>query len=124
MRRLIDQGAPATLAISDSSQLLPAVLPDVVDVLPADALEDNEERADSRTVNSWLLRLNEVSAREMLEVQLVNSVAPFLLNSRLKTLLMRSPFAGDSSSTCRPSRASSAATRPCSTRTPTWRRPP
>ena len=29
----------------------------------------------------------------MLEVQLVNSVAPFLLNSRLKPLLMRSPFA-------------------------------
>ena len=46
-----------------------------------------------RTVNSWLLRLDEVSAPEMLEVQLVNSVAPFLLNSRLKPLLMRSPFA-------------------------------
>ncbi|MBC8137556.1 MAG: SDR family oxidoreductase [Fibrella sp.] len=29
----------------------------------------------------------------MLEVQLVNAVAPFLLNSRLKPLLMRSPFA-------------------------------
>jgi NAD(P)-dependent dehydrogenase (short-subunit alcohol dehydrogenase family) len=28
----------------------------------------------------------------MLEVQLVNSVAPFLLNSRLKPLLIRSPF--------------------------------
>ena len=93
VRRLIDQGAPATLAISDSSQLLPAVLPEVTDVLPADALEDNEERADSRTTNSWLLRLDDVSAREMLEVQLVNSVAPFLLNSRLKTLLVRSPFA-------------------------------
>lgn len=63
------------------------------DVLPAFGLEDNEERADSRSVNSWLLRLDQVSAPEMLEVQLVNSVAPFLLNSRLKPLLMRSPFA-------------------------------
>ena len=54
--------------------------------------EDNEERADSRTTNSWLLRLDDVSAPEMLEVQLVNSVAPFLLNSRLKALLMRSSF--------------------------------
>ena len=44
-------------------------------------------------MNSWLLRLDEVSAPEMLEVQLVNSVAPFLLNSRLKPLLMRAPFA-------------------------------
>ncbi len=92
-RRLVAQGAPSTLAISDSSQLLPAVLPAVTDVLPPDALHDNEERADARHVNSWLLRLDDVSAPEMLEVQLVNSVAPFLLNSRLKPLLMRSPFA-------------------------------
>jgi hypothetical protein len=55
-------------------------------------LEDNEERADSRNTNSWLLKLDEVSAPEMLEVQLVNSVAPFLLNSRLKELMLRSPF--------------------------------
>lgn len=91
-RRLVVQAAPSTLAISDSSVLLPAVLPGAVDILPADALEDNEERADSRLVNSWLLRLDQVSAPEMLEVQLVNAVAPFLLNSRLKPLLMRSPF--------------------------------
>lgn len=91
--RLVRQEAPSTLAISDSSALLPAVLPGAVDILPADALEDNEERADSRHINSWLLKLDEVSAPEMLEVQLVNSVAPFLLNSRLKPLLMRSPFA-------------------------------
>lgn len=92
-RQLVLQNAPSTLAVSDSSTFLPAVLPAVTDILPADALEDNEERADSRLVNSWLLRLDEVSAPEMLEVQLVNAVAPFLLNSRLKPLLMRSPFA-------------------------------
>ena len=92
-RALVLQGAPATFAITDTAALLPAVLPAVVDVLPVDALEDREERADSRTTNSWLLRLDEVSAPEMLEVQLVNSVAPFLLNSRLKALLKRSPFA-------------------------------
>jgi NAD(P)-dependent dehydrogenase (short-subunit alcohol dehydrogenase family) len=97
---LVRNEAPTTLAITDSAALLPAILPavrDVLpavrDVLPADALEDNEERADSRAVNSWLLRLDEVSAPEMLEVQLVNSVAPFVLNSRLKPLMMRSPFA-------------------------------
>ena len=87
-RSLVSQKAPSTLAISDSSALLPGVLPEVTDVLPADRLEDNEELADSRDMNSWLLRLDEVSAPEMLEVQLVNSVAPFLLNSRLKPLLM------------------------------------
>ncbi len=96
--QLVRQGAPSTLAISDSSALLPMAIAGSLetastDILPADRLEDNEERADSRNINSWLLRLDEVSAPEMLEVQLVNSVAPFLLNSRLKPLLMRSLFA-------------------------------
>ncbi|HLK58282.1 MAG TPA: SDR family oxidoreductase [Chthonomonadaceae bacterium] len=92
--RLVRQEAPLTLtSVAESSSLLPGVLPTVGDVLPVDALEDNEERADSRSVNSWLLRLDDVSAPEMLEVQLVNSVAPFVLNSRLKPLLMRSPCA-------------------------------
>jgi NAD(P)-dependent dehydrogenase (short-subunit alcohol dehydrogenase family) len=92
-QRLVRNDAPMTLSITDSTALLPAIVPAVRDVLPADALEDNEERADSRPINSWLLRLDEVSAPEMLEVQLVNSVAPFVLNSRLKPLMMRSPFA-------------------------------
>ncbi|MBC8136061.1 MAG: SDR family NAD(P)-dependent oxidoreductase, partial [Fibrella sp.] len=90
--RLVAQNAPVTTA-ADSISLLPAMASPAIDVLPANKWEDNEERADSRTTNSWLLRLDEVSAPEMLEVQLVNSVAPFLLNSRLKPLLMRSPFA-------------------------------
>ena len=91
-RNLVVQEAPSTLAVYDSSILLPAVLPGITDVLPLEKFEDNEERADSRDVNSWLLALEDVSAQEMLEVQLVNSVAPFLLNSRLKPLLLRSPF--------------------------------
>lgn len=90
VRALVIHESPPTTEIGDSTRLLPAVLPSVVDVLPANSMADNEELADSRNVNSWLLRLDEVSAPEMLEVQLVNSVAPFLLNSRLKPLLMKS----------------------------------
>ena len=92
-RRLVREAEPAPIALLAGAGAAQALIPNALDVLPADALEDNEERADSRTINSWLLRLDEVSAPEMLEVQLVNSVAPFLLNSRLKALLMRSPFA-------------------------------
>lgn len=46
---------------------------------------------DERPTNSWVLRLDEVSTVELLEVQLVNAVAPFLLNGQLKPLLLRSP---------------------------------
>jgi NAD(P)-dependent dehydrogenase (short-subunit alcohol dehydrogenase family) len=70
----------------------PELPPVALDTLPIDRLADHEERADSRDVNSWLLRLDEVSAPEMLEVQLVNTIAPFLLNGRLRSLLARSPF--------------------------------
>ncbi|BDI34296.1 oxidoreductase [Capsulimonas corticalis] len=48
---------------------------------------------DRRASNSWSLRLDEVETVEMLEVQLVNVTAPFVLNSRLKPLLLRSPHA-------------------------------
>ncbi len=90
-RQMVALQAPATLGVDDSSQLLPAVMPGVKDVLPADRLHDNEERADFRDVNSWLLPLESVSAQELLEVQLVNSTAPFILNARLKALLVKSP---------------------------------
>jgi NAD(P)-dependent dehydrogenase (short-subunit alcohol dehydrogenase family) len=90
--RLVHRSDPAALSLPAGAGAAQALIPAALDVLPVDALEDNEERADSRSVNSWLLRLDEVSALEMLEVQLVNSVAPFLLNSRLKPLMVRSEF--------------------------------
>jgi NAD(P)-dependent dehydrogenase (short-subunit alcohol dehydrogenase family) len=48
---------------------------------------------DKRPGNSWSQRLHEVSTLELLEVQLVNAVAPFMLTSRLKPALDRSPHA-------------------------------
>lgn len=74
--------------LSSATGLIP-----VADVLPLNELHDREERVDNRDINSWLLPLEEVSTRELLEVQLVNSIAPFILNARLKTLLARSPHA-------------------------------
>ena len=46
---------------------------------------------DLRGRNSWRLLLNEVSSVELLEVQLVNAIAPFLINARLKALMLRTP---------------------------------
>ena len=42
---------------------------------------------DLATTNSWTARLDEVDALEMLEVQLCNQIAPFLLVSRLRPSL-------------------------------------
>lgn len=43
--------------------------------------------------NSWTQRLSEIAPAEMVEVQVVNVMAPFLITSRLKDNLARSPFA-------------------------------
>lgn len=60
---------------------------------PAEIVDADGQPIDMRPTNSWALKLDEVDVIEMLEVQLINSTAPFMLNSRLKPLLLRSPFA-------------------------------
>jgi len=59
-------------------------------IFPAGQLDADLQQVDLREINSWRLGLADVSAIELLEVQLVNSVAPFILNARLKALMTRS----------------------------------
>jgi NAD(P)-dependent dehydrogenase (short-subunit alcohol dehydrogenase family) len=61
------------------------------DLFPPGALDADRQQVDLRAVNSWRLTLAEVSTPEMIEVQLVNAVAPFVLCARLKPLLLRAP---------------------------------
>jgi NAD(P)-dependent dehydrogenase (short-subunit alcohol dehydrogenase family) len=56
---------------------------------PAGRLDADLQQVDLRSVNSWRLSLSEVATAEMLEVHLVNAVAPFILCARLKPLLLR-----------------------------------
>ncbi|KCV69580.1 hypothetical protein H696_04002 [Fonticula alba] len=62
-------------------------------VFPAGALDINAQQVDLRKTNSWMMKLAEVSTPELIEVFTVNSVAPFVLNGRLRPLLERSPRA-------------------------------
>ena len=50
-------------------------------------LDQDLQQIDMRGRNSWRLLLAEVSTVELLEVQLVNAVAPFIINARLKPLM-------------------------------------
>jgi NAD(P)-dependent dehydrogenase (short-subunit alcohol dehydrogenase family) len=61
------------------------------DLFPAGALDADLQQVDLRAVNSWRLTLAEVKTPEMIEVQLVNAVAPFILCARLKPLMLRTP---------------------------------
>lgn len=63
------------------------------EAFPVGRLDADLQQVDLRTTNSWRHRLAEVSSAEMLEVQLVNAVAPFVLCSQLAPL-MRRDFTG------------------------------
>jgi NAD(P)-dependent dehydrogenase (short-subunit alcohol dehydrogenase family) len=61
------------------------------DLFPKGRLDQDLQQVDLRERNSWRLLLAEVSSVELLEVQLINAIAPFILNARLKALMLRSP---------------------------------
>ena len=69
--------------------LLPEDLATSGDLFPQGRLDQDLQQVDLRDRNSWRLTLAEVSSVELLETQLVNAVAPFVLNARLKPLMMR-----------------------------------
>ena len=60
-------------------------------LFPAGHYDEDRQQVDLREVNSWRLRMHEVETPELLEVQLVNAIAPYILNARLKPLLARTP---------------------------------
>ena len=60
-------------------------------LFPSGELDSDLQQVDLRSINSWRLKLADVSTVELLEVQLVNSIAPFILNARLKPLMLQVP---------------------------------
>jgi NAD(P)-dependent dehydrogenase (short-subunit alcohol dehydrogenase family) len=58
-------------------------------LFPEGKLDADLQQVDLRAVNTWRLTLSEVATAEMLEVHLVNAVAPFILNGKLKPLMLR-----------------------------------
>ena len=62
-------------------------------LFPANRFDEDRQQVDLREMNSWRLRLHEVETPELLEVQLVNAIAPYILNARLRPLMMRTPGA-------------------------------
>ena len=62
---------------------------DTQTVFPAGKLDADLQQVDLRNTNSWRLKLGEIPTSEMIEIQLVNAVAPFVLCNRLATMMKR-----------------------------------
>ncbi|MGY5353138.1 SDR family NAD(P)-dependent oxidoreductase [Wenyingzhuangia sp. IMCC45533] len=59
------------------------------EVFPEGELDADLQQVDLRKTNSWRLKIGEIETTEMVEVQLVNSVAPFVLINRLAELMKK-----------------------------------
>jgi len=71
--------------------LLPDELAAQKGLFPEGKLDQDLQQVDLRERNSWRLMMAEVPSVELLEVHLVNAIAPFILNARLKPLMLRTP---------------------------------
>lgn len=86
-------GVPGLTHAAALSQvpLLPDELAAQKDLFPEGKLDQDLQQVDLREQNSWRLTMAEVPSVELLEVQLVNAIAPFILNARLKALMLKTP---------------------------------
>jgi NAD(P)-dependent dehydrogenase (short-subunit alcohol dehydrogenase family) len=91
------QGGSAPIGLLHPALLsqIPCVADELEGALfPDGALDLDAQQIDRRRSNSWRLPLSSVPTPELLEVHLVNAIAPFILTSRLRPALERAG-AGD-----------------------------
>lgn len=58
-------------------------------VFPKGRFDEDGNQIDLRNTNSWRLRAEHVGTPELLEVHLVNAISPFILVSRLHSVMLR-----------------------------------
>jgi NAD(P)-dependent dehydrogenase (short-subunit alcohol dehydrogenase family) len=58
-------------------------------IFPKNQLDADLQQVDLRTTNSWRLKLGDIPIAEMIEIQLINSIAPFVLNNYLVNMMRR-----------------------------------
>ena len=100
VRRLLGESSSADASVATTGalsaqlsqvRLLEEEFADRASAFPAARLDEDQQQVDLRDSNSWRMLLADVPTVEMLEVQVVNAIAPFLFNARLKPLMLRTP---------------------------------
>ncbi|MEM9541202.1 MAG: SDR family oxidoreductase [Cyanobacteria bacterium P01_E01_bin.42] len=92
----VEGSIPLQLASADPENISPnlSLIPSnsltrETQFFPSGEYDEDGQQLDLRPFNSWLMKDDEVSLVEILEVQAINAIAPFLLNSRLKKLMQQ-----------------------------------
>ena len=94
MQVAIKQGLPEVAGLTHAAELsqVPLLAEELLGqkhLFPEGRLDQDLQQVDLRGRNSWRLQMAEVPSVELLEVQLVNAIAPFLINARLKPLMLK-----------------------------------
>ena len=90
-RRLPSVAGMVNSAVLSQVRLLQEEAGSQKHLFPEGQLDPDLQQVDLREHNSWRMLMADVPSVELLEVQLVNAVAPFILNARLKPLMLRTP---------------------------------
>ena len=87
------QSPTGLLRPAEMSQLalVPEDLDDSPALFPLGVVDGDLQQVDRRRSNSWRMEAADVTTPELLEVHLVNAIAPFILCSRLRPLMARVP---------------------------------
>lgn len=86
------EGAQALIPADAGWLMQAAEALDEEGMFPDGALDIEGKQLDLRPKNTWRMLLDEVHPVELMEVWMVNAFAPFVLNARLKSSLVASPF--------------------------------
>jgi NAD(P)-dependent dehydrogenase (short-subunit alcohol dehydrogenase family) len=95
-RAALGSGASASSELRETEEdselaLLAREVEEEISFFPKGLLDQDLQQIDLRGRNSWRLLMAEVPSVELLEVHLVNAIAPFIINARLKPLMTRAP---------------------------------
>ncbi|GAA2610357.1 SDR family oxidoreductase [Paractinoplanes durhamensis] len=84
--------SPAAVLTDGGTMLTPQQITEMALTARSAAIDAGGLVPDTTATNSWSDRVHEVDPLELLEVQLCNVTAPFVLVSRLRAAMTKSPF--------------------------------
>ena len=59
----------------------------IVELFPVNNFDQFGQQIDLRTTNSWILEASDVNIQELADVYIINAIAPYILSTRLKSLM-------------------------------------
>lgn len=90
LHRLKEEGLTPSAVLTQRA--LSHQQPESANLFPVGFTDADGVGLDFREANSWTMRVEEVPGAELLEVHLVNALAPFLLVKHFKAALLKSTF--------------------------------